>query len=517
MQHCVGASSPCEVDVALASFTYHELSMLIKMNAENKKPTFPATPLISLHHHMNIFAFAFLVTFAQAMHDLHRPIGLQDAQTPLRNQSEQTDSGLNFTEKIHSWSEPKMGHGQPERDRLGYLMRRRLRAISKKAVKSVKSSDGDIIDCVPRNEQPAFNHPTLKDHILQSFPSTFPTTLGSNRQPRHRLRRPIALPQIWHNDGSCPLGTIPLRRTSEQDFRRWAASTSSPTAYGTKRHKPARSQPSSVASRNADGDPLGISINGDGLSNHEHAIAYIEGEEIYGTSAVLSVWDPWVEASNEFSLSQIWILGGSFDNDLNSIEAGWQVSPELYGDGRPRFFIYWTTDGYEATGCYNLLCSGFVQTSDTVAIGAAISPVSRVGSSQYQIEIMIWKDPRQGNWWMAFEGSHIVGYWPAELFSHLSNYAANMVEWGGEVVNSRPDSHHTGTQMGSGRFAEGGFGAASFFHSLQVVDAHNNLQPISNLQTLAENPNCYDIKSLQDQTWGSAFYYGGPGRNQLCS
>jgi hypothetical protein len=29
---------------------------------------------------------------------------------------------------------------------------------------------------------------------------------------------------------------------------------------------------------------------------------------------------------NEFSLSQIWVLSGSFDGpDLNSIEAGWQV------------------------------------------------------------------------------------------------------------------------------------------------------------------------------------------------
>lgn len=297
---------------------------------------------------------------------------------------------------------------------------------------------------------------------------------------------------------------------------RWAASSSAPTAYGKKTHKPARTSSSTAARTKAD-DPLAsISINGDGSNNHEHAIAYVEKEDVYGASAVLSVWDPWVEASNEFSLSQIWILGGSFDGDLNSIEAGWQVSPELYGDGRPRLFIYWTTDGYQGTGCYNLLCSGFVQTSDTVAIGAAISPISKVDSSQYQIEIMIWKDPRQGNWWMAFEGSHIVGYWPAELFSHLSDYAANMVEWGGEVVNSRPYGRHTGTQMGSGHFAEGGFGAASFFHSLQVVDSNNNLQPMTNVQTLAENPHCYDIKSMQDPTWGAAFYFGGPGRNQLC-
>lgn len=494
------------------------------MNSGRKKLG-STSVLMSLNHNvphprMNIVFFvalAFLVTFAQAQHlyhagELH---GARQLDVDSHHQSEQVDGVLNFDENF-TLNQPNRHNGQAVKDSSS-MRRRQLKSINKKPVKSIQSSDGDIIDCVPKNKQPAFDHPLLRDHIFQSFPSSFPTALGSTRQPRHRIRRPIAVPQTWHHNGSCPLGTVPLRRTSEQDLMRWAATTPAPSAYGTKRHKPARS-PSAAATRNADDDPLGasISINGGGSNNHEHAIAYIEGEEVYGASAVLSVWDPWVEASNEFSLSQIWILGGSFDNDLNSIEAGWQVSPELYGDGRPRLFIYWTTDGYEATGCYNLLCSGFVQTSDTVAIGAAISPVSRAGSSQYQIEIMIWKDPRQGNWWMAFEGSHIVGYWPSELFSHLSDYAANMVEWGGEVVNSRPDGRHTGTQMGSGHFAEGGFGAASFFHSLQVVDGNNNLQPMSNVQTLAENPNCYDIKSLQDSTWGSAFYFGGPGRNQYC-
>ena len=53
--------------------------------------------------------------------------------------------------------------------------------------------------------------------------------------------------------------------------------------------------------------------------------------------------------------------------------------------------LFYQTDGYDTTGCYNLLCSGFIQTSDTVAIGASIAPISSYGGSQYQIEIMIWK------------------------------------------------------------------------------------------------------------------------------
>jgi hypothetical protein len=58
----------------------------------------------------------------------------------------------------------------------------------------------------------------------------------------------------------------------------------------------------------------------------QHAISYVQGEKYYGAKATINVWDPKIEQPNEFSLSQLWILGGSFGEDLNSIEAGWQVT-----------------------------------------------------------------------------------------------------------------------------------------------------------------------------------------------
>jgi hypothetical protein len=57
----------------------------------------------------------------------------------------------------------------------------------------------------------------------------------------------------------------------------------------------------------------------------QHAIAYVEGDKYYGAKATINVWEPKIQQPNEFSLSQLWILGGSFGADLNSIEAGWQV------------------------------------------------------------------------------------------------------------------------------------------------------------------------------------------------
>ena len=58
---------------------------------------------------------------------------------------------------------------------------------------------------------------------------------------------------------------------------------------------------------------------------NQHAIAYVEGDKYYGAKATINVWEPKIQQTNEFSLSQLWILGGSFGQDLNSIEAGWQV------------------------------------------------------------------------------------------------------------------------------------------------------------------------------------------------
>ena len=50
------------------------------------------------------------------------------------------------------------------------------------------------------------------------------------------------------------------------------------------------------------------------------------------------------------------------------------------------------SDAYQATGCYNLLCSGFVQTNNRIAIGAAISPTSSYNGGQFDISLLVWCD-----------------------------------------------------------------------------------------------------------------------------
>ncbi|CBI28650.3 unnamed protein product, partial [Vitis vinifera] len=384
-------------------------------------------------------------------------------------------------------------------------IQKHLDKINKPAVMTIESPDGDIIDCVHKRKQPALDHPLLKNHKIQTktkgeeVKRDYNTT-SSNSEERTVLSSRGAW-QMWHqNRTRCPKGTVPIRRSTVHDVLR----AKSLYDFGRKQRR-------MPLARRTDAPDV---VSGNG---HEHAIAYTgTSQEVYGARATINVWDPSIQVVNEFSLSQIWILSGSFDgSDLNSIEAGWQVSPELYGDSRPRLFTYWTSDSYQATGCYNLLCSGFVQTNSKIAIGAAISPVSLISGNQYDITILIWKDPKLGNWWMGFGDNTLVGYWPSQLFTHLADHAT-MVEWGGEVVNSRANGAHTSTQMGSGHFAEDGFGKASYFRNLEVVDSDNSLSTVGEISTLAENTNCYNIKSSYNNEWGTHFYFGGPGNNPRC-
>ncbi|CAN1347880.1 hypothetical protein LINPERPRIM_LOCUS41270 [Linum perenne] len=263
--------------------------------------------------------------------------------------------------------------------------------------------------------------------------------------------------QLWADSGeSCPEGTVPIRRTTEKDILR-----------ANKLRRFGRKRPIRHLRRDSAGN------------GHEHAVVFVNGQQYYGAKANIN------------------------------------VSPELYGDNYPRFFTYWTTDAYQATGCYNLLCSGFVQTNNRIAIGAAISPRSSYHGRQFDIGLMVWKDPKHGHWWLEFGSGLLVGYWPAFLFSHLRSHAS-MVQFGGEVVNSRSTGVHTYTQMGSGHFADEGFGKASYFRNLQTVDWDNNLLPLTNLHLLADHPNCYNIRQGRNNVWGTYFYYGGPGRNVRC-
>ncbi|XP_059447131.1 protein neprosin [Corylus avellana] len=370
-----------------------------------------------------------------------------------------------------------------------------LDKINKPAVLTIESPDGDTIDCVHKRKQPALDHPLLKNHKIQRHPSEMPKVkkdrVGDDDDDDDDKEAVRDAWQMWHRNGTtCPKGTVPIRRSTVGDVLR----AKSLLHFGKKQPR---------LSLTTSNDPPYI-----GMNMHEHAVAYTRKSTrvVLGAKATINVWSPSVQLDTEFSLSQIWIASGYPSGfNLNTIEAGWQPQVELYGDCLTRLFIYWTADSYGATGCYNLLCAGFVQTNSMIAIGGAFSPSSYLGM-QYELTIFIWK-----NWWIRI-GDIDVGYWPAELFSCSRDHAA-WAEWGGEVLNRRANGQHTFTQMGSGHFPYEKFQKASYFRNIEIVNVNNILSRAKDLKTKARNSRCYKIKISNNIPWGTYFYYGGPGND----
>ncbi|CAN8286535.1 unnamed protein product [Cochlearia groenlandica] len=365
-------------------------------------------------------------------------------------------------------------------------IRTHLKRLNKPSLKSIKSEDGDIIDCVHITNQPAFDHPLLKNHIIQMEPNFVPKS-----DSKYTKKKSKAVAQLWHKSGRCPKNTVPVRRTKKEDILR----AKSIESFGKKTH---RSLPQYISP----------SIG------HEYAIMNSRQGRYFGTKFVINVWNPYVQTSGEFSLAQTWLVSGS-GPDLNSIEAGWQVSQQIYGDTRTRLFIFWTSDGYQGKLCYNNDCQdhGFVQTNNVYTLGGAINPVSQFDGQQTELSMLIWKDGK--NWWLKI-GEVNVGYWPGELFTSLGN-GATRVQWGGEIVNKKADGKHTSTDMGSGYFPEEGFKKASYFRNLMVVDETNSLSEPQGLLPSARNSGCYNIKAgAGGSSWRSYFFYGGSGFNANC-
>lgn len=168
--------------------------------------------------------------------------------------------------------------------------------------------------------------------------------LGLGQSKLSAKGEPKPVRQLWHLNGRCPDGTVPIRRTKKEDILR----ASSIEKFGKKKTnkipRPKSAQPAAplVSQTGHQVLPTLISLS---LSffflgavllickyivfpslECQHGIVYVEGDKYYGAKATINVWEPKIQQPNEFSLSQIWILGGTFGQDLNSIEAGWQVS-----------------------------------------------------------------------------------------------------------------------------------------------------------------------------------------------
>lgn len=377
---------------------------------------------------------------------------------------------------------------------------------------------GDTIDCVDILRQPGLRRPGMKQQGLLQ-----PPVLPESPKPSSTPGTALAEQEAFLTGGKdpsgaerkCPQQTIPIRRVTIEEMQRFR------TLGDFHRKVP------SHLSEQLDG-PIDPSLLPAGpTAEHQYAHAAQFGVTNYGSRSILNIWSPFVDtfyASNEFSLSQTWVVNGSiFDHTLESLEVGAQGYPSKYGDNSARLFIFSTSDGYSgddySSGCYNLDCGRFVQTSDSVVFGGRFSSYSIAGGLQTEMDVTWFRGGTPAAWWL-YIGGQPVGYYPLDLFDSRGVYwQATGVDFGGEVIDQRSrHAWHTTTRMGSssGDYPSAGFGRAAYQRNLIYFDTPLSVA-VPRLNPMRDNPYCYDISPIKDTpAWGKHFFFGGPGYNTSC-
>ncbi|XP_056682771.1 uncharacterized protein [Spinacia oleracea] len=256
-----------------------------------------------------------------------------------------------------------------------------------------------------------------------------------------------------------------------------------------------------------------------------------EGLKLLGAHASISIWKPLVYR-NEWSVSRMKILNGP-----DSIEAGWMVNSNLYNDPEAHLYARWTAG---SSGCFNLLCPGFVQVSTDVPLGVIppgyshigwqnqsgwIASIEKVGSSgcfnllcpgfvQVSTDVPLGVIPTSYSH-IGWDNQSVstmsidkkkkqVGYWPKSLFTSLSE-SGSRVEWGGEIDN--PDSN-TPPYMGSGQKAMKDKRQSAFYFQIGVLADQKGQVP-AELYTDCDKYTSIDV-GYQGDYWGRLIFYGGP-------
>jgi len=352
---------------------------------------------------------------------------------------------------------------------------------------------GSYVDCIPIDQQPGVR--AAGGYIAEPPPLITPSKPPAGVKGIQAPLRP-GQHDSFGNEQCCPPGTIPMRRVTMEEMSRFKSLD----------HFFQRG-------RWAKGHPREKKLTGrDPGAGHRYAIGYSSTNNMGGYT-VLNVWDPNPDPGM-MTLSQCWYAAQDFYNRPQTVECGWQVSPDKYSTYNPCLFIYWTADGYQSTGNYNLDAPAFVQTDNTWVLGGAFSAWSTPGGSTLYADGIAYQQDTSGNWWLRifdFTNFVTVGYYPASLWGgqYLAQFATEM-QYGGEVAPSGFGPSATG-QMGSGAFASGGAGVAAFQQQIGYFDIGATDLTQAALSPDQTDPNYYTINLWTDPQYGTGFFFGGPG------
>ncbi|KAL0688138.1 hypothetical protein Bca4012_087815 [Brassica carinata] len=364
--------------------------------------------------------------------------------------------------------------------------RQQLKAINKPAIKSFKTEQGDIFDCINIHKQLAFDHHLLKNHSVQLKPTNAPEWITSNNilweaDPLQYLQEEI----------NCPDGTVIVKRTTMQDLmlakRLKSIGFNGPLNFLTERNNTDVTGPYYVATVNF------------GPSN------------FYGVKGNLNLWGPQV-SQDQMSGAFMAVAGGPKER-FSSISVGWMVSGSI---AVPNLSI--SCSLIRILGCKFCITSkelvlmflNFLSQQDHTT-GALLQPVSVYNGTQYEIRLSLYQDLANGDWWFAYNDEN-VGYWPASLFLDSGfDKRANYAAWGGQVYSPVTEKAPV---MGSGNWPREGLSKAAYVNSIKVITGFKKVidPEINRLKARETSSKCYRTLygNGDKEPWLRTLYYGGP-------
>ena len=376
------------------------------------------------------------------------------------------------------------------------------------SVHSFEDIGGTVFDCIPVEQQPSLRDqpgpPATPPDLTAVLAGGEPEVHAVAQQPQ-----PESVERDRHGNAAwAPEGTIPFPRVTLSDLSRFE----SLDAFFRKHAGVAATAPRKP----------GILIEPEPEATPaEHRYARVDQQvaNIGGHSA-FTLYSPAISTNQVFSLSQHWYYGGS-GKELQTVEVGWQVFPQMYSHSMPVLFIYWTANAYEdGSGNYNLTKKGFVTTKNGKAIvGAALSPVSVVGGQQTELDIAVYL--YEGNWWLfcgGVEAQNALGYYPTSLFAAgQMATSATAVQFGGETCSET----ESWPPMGSGEFAEEGWDKAAYHRAAYYFPPSGGSEWCESL-SVVETPGCYNLgpaavgrKEEGARAMGCVLLLRRPGRAEL--
>ncbi|XP_060965727.1 protein neprosin-like [Cannabis sativa] len=349
-----------------------------------------------------------------------------------------------------------------------------LERLNKSSIKTIKTYYGDIYDCIDFYEQPAFDHPLLKNrkYDFQMKPSSHMAPMVREDKPPKNVR------QVSINSGlkgeKCPTGFVPIRRTTKEDLIRAKLFTKSYTSR----------------------------INSPPTSHHALVYTSDSTKKYNGGGTIASFYTLYNVTDSQYTFGRI-----KLQNGLDIIQAGWGVNPSVYGDNKTRIFIYFQAG---ELSCFNTVCPGFVLVDPQPMIDRILRETHPGTFPTWEIGIYIYRDQVTGNWWLQLTKDHDqIGYWPSSIFSGGLKDLATYIDWGGETYSPLGQ---IGPPMGSGLLLKQDTRYDAYCRELTTINEGHIQEDAKNTKISSIDIDFYLVKDWGfHRDFGHVMTYGGPG------